>query len=130
MFTHSKKTILIVEDDAVLLKVLAEKVTSAGFNVITSNDGEKGLATARTEHPDLILLDIILPIMDGITMMHTLRKENDWGKMVPIILLTNLAGDDDKIVKAIAEDEPSYYLVKSNTGLDAVIEKIQAILGA
>lgn len=63
--------------------------------------------------------------MDGMTMMKKLRLQNEWGKKVPIILLTNLGSDDDKIIKGISGDEPAYYLVKSNWTLSDVIEKIR-----
>jgi two-component system response regulator MprA len=119
------KKILMVEDDASIHNVLHDKFTLEGFHVVDAKDGEEGLAVALREHPDIILLDIVLPKMDGLTMMKKLREANEWGKNVPIILLTNLNADDDKINQAITENEPAYYLVKSNWKLDELLEKIR-----
>ena len=123
-----KKKILVieeVEDDASLRNVLHDKLYHEGFSVLEARNGEEGLATALREHPDLILLDIIMPKMDGITMMKKLRQTNEWGKQVPIILLTNLSPVDDKINQAIADNEPAYYLVKSNWSIEDLVEKIR-----
>ena len=117
--------ILIVEDDKSLRDVLHNKFSLEGFNVLEANDGEAGLAIALREHPDLILLDILMPKMDGITMMKKLREANEWGKHVPIILLTNLSADDEKINQAITDNTPAYYLVKANYTIADLVEKIK-----
>lgn len=117
--------ILIVEDEEIILKTYAEKLQYEGFSVITARNGEEGLRFALKEKPDLILLDILMPIMDGLTMMDKLRNMNQYGKNVPIILLTNLSPDEEKIMTAITKNEPSYYLIKSETDLSKVIEKIR-----
>jgi DNA-binding response OmpR family regulator len=124
---NGKKLLVIeaIEDDTVLRDVLHDKLVLEGFKVVEATDGEEGLAIAMSERPDLILLDILMPKMDGITMMKKLREANDWGKQVPIILLTNLSADDEKINKAITENEPAYYLVKSNWKISDLIEKIR-----
>ena len=115
----------VVEDDASLRNVLRDKLNNEGFNVLEAKNGGEGLAVALREQPDLILLDILMPDMDGMTMMKKLRQENEWGKKVPIIILTNLSADDEKINQAIAENEPAYYLVKSNYTISDLIEKIK-----
>jgi len=124
---QSKKILVIeeVEDEKSLRDVLHDSFSLEGFSVLEAKDGEEGLATALSEHPDIILLDIVLPKMDGLTMMKKLREANEWGKHVPIILLTNLSADDDKINQAIAENEPAYYLVKSNYTMSDLVEKIR-----
>ena len=124
---NNKKILVIeeVEDDASLRNVLHDKFTNEGFRVLEARDGEEGLATALREKPDIILLDIILPKMDGITMMKKLRESSEWGKHVPIILLTNLSADEEKINQAIVENEPAYYLVKSNWSMEELIEKVR-----
>lgn len=125
MDTQAKKQgILIVEDEVSMLNALRDKFTREGFTVFEAKNGEQGLEIALREHPDLILLDIAMPVMDGMTMMKKLRQENDWGKKVPIILLTNL-NEDDKINIRITEDEPAYYLVKSDWKIDDVVEKVR-----
>jgi DNA-binding response OmpR family regulator len=120
-----KKSILVVEDDLSMLNVIVEKLTREGYRILQAKDGEEGYLTAMSDHPDLILLDILMPKMDGLAMMKKLRAENSWGKNVPIIVLTNLNPDDEKINAGIAEDEPAYYLVKSNMSMDDVAEKVK-----
>ncbi len=115
----------VVEDDASLRNALRDKLTLEGFSVLEAKDGEEGLAVALQEQPDLILLDILMPKMDGITMMKKLRQTNEWGKKAPIILLTNLSPNEEKIMKSVIEDEPAYYLVKTEWKMADVIEKIK-----
>ncbi|MCX6718938.1 MAG: response regulator [Candidatus Taylorbacteria bacterium] len=115
----------MIEDDAALRSLLHDKFILEGFEIIEAKDGEEGLAMALREHPDLILLDIILPKMDGITMMKKLRQTDEWGKKVPIILLTNLGVDEDSINQAVVAYEPANYLVKSDWTMDGLIDKIR-----
>ncbi len=124
---NNKKILVVeeVEDDNVLRNVLHEKLKLEGFGVLEAKDGAEGLDVALREKPDLILLDILMPVMDGITMMKKLREVNEWGSKVPIILLTNLSADDENIMKAITENEPAYYLVKSNWTMADLMEKIK-----
>lgn len=117
--------ILIVEDEEAQRKSLADELRDEGFRVLTANDGQEGLTTALQEHPDLILLDVLMPVMDGLSVMKKLRAGNPWGKQVPIILLTNLSANEDEIIKAVTRDEPAYYLVKSDWTLQEVVEKIK-----
>ena len=123
----NKKILVIeeVEDDVSLRNAIRTKLSLEGFNVLEAKNGEEGLAIALAKHPDLILLDIVMPKVDGITMMKKLRQENEWGKNVPIILLTNLGKDDDKIIQAVSENEPAYYIVKSDYSMKELIEKIR-----
>ena len=128
--TEDKKTkILMVEDEAVISKAYAEELRDEGFLVLTATNGRDGLELALREKPDLILLDILMPVMDGLTMMDQLRTKDLYGKKVPIILLTNLSASEEKIIQAIAKNEPAYYLVKSDWDLSGVIEKIKERLG-
>ncbi|HTE48780.1 MAG TPA: response regulator [Candidatus Paceibacterota bacterium] len=124
---ESKKILVIeaVEDDTALLDVLHDKFSLEGFSVLKASDGEQGLAIALSERPDLILLDLMMPKMDGLTMMKKLRQSNEWGKKVPVIILTNLSADDEKINQSIAIDAPAYYIVKSNLTINDLVEKIR-----
>ncbi|MEI8337663.1 MAG: response regulator [bacterium] len=121
---NKKNTILVVEDEDVLRETLKDNLLNEGFNVLQAKDGVEGLLTAISEHPDLILLDILMPRMDGLTMMQKLRVQDEYGKKVPIILLTVLSPDEEKVMKRVTEDEPAYYLVKTNWKISDVIEKI------
>jgi len=127
--TKNKKTkILIVEDEVVISKAYAEELRDQGFLVFTAMNGSVGLEIATREKPDIILLDILMPVMDGLTMMSKLRESSLYGKNVPIILLTNLSASEEKILEAVTKDEPVYYLVKSDYTLSDVLEKIKECL--
>jgi len=124
----NNKKILIVEvidDERSLCDVLHDKLTREGFSVLEAKNGEEGLKIALSMRPDLILLDILMPKMDGVTMMRKLRQENEWGKKVPVIILTNLNPSDEKINKAIEECEPAFYIIKSNQTINELIDKIR-----
>ncbi len=115
------KKILIVEDDIILLSTLADNFTKEGFEIIKAEDGEEGLASALNVKPDLILLDILLPKMDGITLLKKLRQDA-WGKNVLVIILTNL-NSPPQITEAVrwATD----YLVKSDWKIEDVIKRVK-----
>jgi len=125
MAEDEKIKILIVEDEEVICKAYADELRDEGFAILIAKNGQVGLELALREKPDLILLDILMPIMDGLTMMDTLRQKDLYGKNVPIILLTNLSASEEKIMQAITKNEPAYYLVKSDWNLSAVMEKIK-----
>ncbi len=126
---QNKKTILIVEDDPPELTALADQFTLEGFHVIRANNGEDGLAMAKNAHPDLILLDILMPKMDGLAMKDALREKNGWSKTVPIFLVTNLSSDEERIVKSIAHDESTYCLVKADWSIRDIVKKVKETLG-
>lgn len=128
MESPKKKIILVVEDESPQLKALTEHFTREGFLVLQAKNGEEGLEMAIKEQPDIILLDVLMPKMDGMTMLKKLRQENDWGKNVPVIVLTNLNPDSKEVNQAIAEDEPAYYLVKSDISLGELLEKVKEVL--
>ncbi len=122
----SDKKILIVEDEDSLRLALSNKLEKNGYFVSQAKDGVEGLNMALVNQPDLILLDIAMPRMDGFSMLDKLR-ENNWGKKVKVIILTNFDADDEKMSKVI-KDQPSYYLVKNNNTLEQIIEKVQELL--
>lgn len=119
------KKILIIEDDTNLSPLLAGVFKSEGFQVSTAGDGEKGLMLALVEHPDIILLDIILPKMDGITMLKKIR-EDKWGKNVPVIILSNLSAVED-LSKAM-EAGAFEYLVKTDWEPKDIVTKVKETL--
>lgn len=119
------KTILVVEDESHLLSALVDNFTREGFSVVQAKNGEEGLAVALKEHPDLILLDIVMPVMDGMTMLKKLRETDEWGKQVPVILLTNLTSDHEGRMRDITDLEPAYYLVKTDWEMTDVVDKVR-----
>jgi len=118
----SNKKILIVEDEEPILRALVDKFTREGFETLEARNGEEGLEIALREHPDLILLDIIMPKMDGMTMLHKLR-EDTWGEQVPVIILTNLS-EAEKMKEAM-EAGVFDFLVKTNWRLEDVVKKVR-----
>ena len=124
------KNILIIEDDPVLLDALKIKLEKEEYQVLKAPDGQTGLEMARKHKPDLILLDLILPVMDGMTMLRKLRETDSWGKTVPVIILTNLSGDSNQIINDVTDLEPSYYLTKADLKLDDLLTKIKEVLAS
>ncbi len=120
------KKVLVVEDDQMLLGMYQKILTKHGYQVKTATDGETGLRLALADHPDLILLDIRMPKMDGMTVLHHLRADK-WGKRVLVIILTNLDMNDERLA-AITIDQPSYYLIKADNPPKQVLEKINKVL--
>ena len=122
-----KHTVLIIEDDQIILEMYRDKFEVGKFSVITARNGEDGLNTAFHYHPDLILLDLAMPKMDGMTVMKHLRAD-PWGNTVPVIILTNL-NIDGKLLEEIIKHKPTYSLMKANTTPDDVLAKAKEILG-
>ena len=120
------KKILVIEDEVSLLEALHLKLKKEQYSVLLARNGQEGLEIALHEHPDLILLDIIMPVMDGITMLKKLRK-NPQGKDIPVIILTNLAGSE-KVAEAL-ENESFDFLVKADWKLEDVVKKVRVKLG-
>ena len=116
------KKILFIEDESALHKTIGEVLTQQGYEMISALDGEIGLRLAQTKKPDLILLDLILPKIDGFGVLKQL-KENKKTKDIPVIVLTNLEGMQD--VERAIKMGASTYLVKSNYDLEEVVEKIK-----
>lgn len=120
------KKILLVEDDNSLRNVLKDKLEYVGFSVGTATDGAEGLKVSLKEKPDLILLDVIMPKMNGMEMLKELRQDS-WGKAVPVILLSN--DDDPSHIRETLKDNATDYLVKADWELNDVIRKIKNTLG-
>lgn len=120
-----KKKILLVEDDTFLSGMYVSKLNLEDFEVKLADDGEAGLKLAQAELPDLILLDILLPRMDGFEVLRRL-KEDPKTMNIPIILLTNLGQkkDVDRGLALGAKD----YLIKAHFMPNEVIAKIKRIL--
>lgn len=122
---ESKKKILIVEDDTFILEMYATKLLNFGYDVLTATDGDEALKIVKDKKPDFILLDLVLPSVDGFDVLKAVRK-NPKSKPIPVILLTNLGErkDVEKGLKLGADD----YLIKAHFTPSEVIEKIQSLL--
>jgi CheY-like chemotaxis protein len=122
----NKKKILIVEDDNFVAEVYSTKLLEMGHDVLIAQNGEEGIALAGSNKPDLILLDIIMPIMGGIEMLEELKK-NEGLKNIPVILLTNVG--EKESIQRVRDLGVQDYLIKSHFTPAEVIEKIEMVLG-
>lgn len=121
-----KKKILIVEDDRFLSEMYVTKLVEEGFEVEVAFDGEEGLVKAKETAPDLILLDIVLPKMDGFEVLQSLKKSKD-ALGVPVIALTNL-GQKEEVEKGLKLGA-SDYIIKAHFTPTEVVAKVKKILG-
>ncbi|MFH1226186.1 MAG: response regulator [bacterium] len=117
-----KSKVLLIEDDTFLSGLYATKFGMEGFEVYSATDGEAGLKLAKEKSPDVILLDIILPVKDGFEVLAALKKDPAT-KMTPVILLTNLSQKEDaeKGLKQGAVD----YLIKAHFMPSEVVDKVK-----
>lgn len=120
------KKILIVEDDKLLIKALSAKLEEEKFKVFKAYDGEEGLESAKKNKPDLILLDINMPKMNGLTMLKEMRETN-WGADMVVMVLTNY-NEKEKVSEALSQ-YVYRFLVKSDWDLDQIVEEIKKKLG-
>lgn len=117
--------ILIIEDEQALQKALGDILSQEGYQVIQALDGEIGLRLARQERPDLILLDLILPRLDGFGVLGSLKGDKELNS-IPVIILTNLE-EMENVQKAL-ELGATTYLVKANYTLKDILEKVKTAL--
>jgi len=117
--------ILVVEDDEIILRALYLTLHEAGFGIATATDGESGYKMAERIQPDLVLLDLILPKMDGFEFLEAF-KSNMKLKEIPVVALSNL-GDKDSIDKAKDLGAMDYF-VKAETDLSELVKKVKKIL--
>jgi len=119
------KKILIVEDDPFLGEMYAAKFTQEGFQTEVAMDGKIGLTKIKVFNPDLILLDIVLPKLDGFELLKKIKKKSEF-KGIPVVLLTNL-GQKNEVEKGLrlGADE---YIIKAHFTPTAVVAKIKEIL--
>lgn len=121
---NKKKKVLIVEDEPDILDLLADSFEKEGFATLKADTAEKGIKIALQKKADFILLDILLPKMDGLTMLKKLRK-NTWGKSVPVIILSNVT-DQQKVSQAM-ELGVYDYIVKTNLVLSDLINQVKEV---
>ncbi len=119
---EKSKKILIVDDEALVVKVITAKLKREGFLVDAAYDGEDALQKVAKEKPDLILLDIIMPKLDGISVLKRLKKQ-DSTKNIPIIILTNLY--DDKKVADVLQAGNTEYLIKVEHPVKDIIRRVK-----
>lgn len=125
MTTEKKNKILIIEDEKNLLDMYSMKLIKEGFEVVKAENGEIGIETAKQIKPDAILLDVMMPKIDGFQVLEELKKIKEFSQ-TPIILLTNLGqAEDIKKGKAAGATD---YIVKSENTPAQVAAKVEEIL--
>ncbi len=121
------KKVLLIEDERVLVKALEVELEDCGIDVLVANDGKKGLELAKKEKPGFILLDLILPKMQGLEVLDELKKDSKT-KEIPVLILSNLSpevnGERDPRKKYGVVD----YIVKADVDLQKLVEKIKKYL--
>lgn len=125
MSDSTNKKVLIVEDEEPIRSVLADALRNEGLQVGEAKDGQEGLLEAGQMKPDLILLDVLMPRMDGRTMLAELRKEEEL-KDIPVMFLTNLS-EMQTISEVVGEKVPEY-IIKSDWSIEEVVAKINSYL--
>ncbi|OGZ18020.1 MAG: hypothetical protein A2V72_02045 [Candidatus Nealsonbacteria bacterium RBG_13_37_56] len=118
------KKILIIEDDRFLRKVIVKKLSKEKYKIVEAIDGEEGLRLAQLENPDLILLDLVLPQMDGFEVLEKIKNNESISK-IPVIILSNLGGGD-KISKGLKMGAADF-LVKAELNPGEIVLKIEAV---
>jgi len=120
-----EKNILIIEDDEFFRELISKSLSSGGFVVSGAVDGQKGIEKAKELKPSLILLDLLLPSMDGFEVLSNLKKDSETSS-IPVLILSNLGSkeDIDKAVKLGAAD----FLIKSQFASDEIIKKIKSFI--
>lgn len=116
------KSVLIMDDDEFIRDMYTTALTSAGISVLTAKNGQEGVQLALKHRPSVILLDIEMPIMDGLATAKKIR-EDSWGKTAHIIFLTNHS-DPKNVVTAVAQ-KPEDYIIKANTSVREVVNLVR-----
>jgi len=121
----SKKNILIVEDDQFFRELLTKKLSSEGFTMLEAANGESGVEMIKEKKPDLILLDLLLPGIDGFEVLSKVKADSNTSN-IPVIILSNLGQQEDieRGLKLGAAD----YLIKSQFDIDSIVEKVRSTI--
>ena len=117
--------VLLVEDDNFLAQIYKKRFELAGYKVTLAENGEVGLVEVKKKRPDIILLDILMPLMDGFAVLVQLKENPDWAT-IPVVMLTNL-GQKEDVEKGFALGAEDY-LIKAHFKPSETVAKVQAIL--
>ena len=127
MVNDQPRRILLVEDDRFLRKAAETTLKQQGYTVITAADGEEALRVARSAPPDLILLDVIMPKLNGFQVLDALKKDPTTAH-IPVIILSNLGQDRD--VQQAMEAGATAYFIKADLSLQALVQRVGETLAA
>jgi DNA-binding response OmpR family regulator len=125
--TPSKITLLLIEDESPAVFAVQKYFTNAGYNVLTAFSAQEGLKLGLENHPDVMILDVLLPASNGLDILPDLRADA-WGKTAKVIVFSNFASDD---YKAVARKyNVDNYLIKTDTSLSELENAVNQILPA
>lgn len=125
MSEEKKFKIVLAEDDKFISRAYTDGLSRAGFEVVHSPDGGEAVKTIKKQKPDLILLDLIMPVKNGFEVIEEVKADNEL-KNIPIIILSNLGQDSD--IQKGRELGAVDYLIKSNFSMSEVIDKLKKFL--
>ena len=127
MVNDQPRRILLVEDDRFLRKAAETTLKQQGYTVITAADGEEALRVARGAPPDLVLLDVIMPKLNGFQVLDALKKDPTTAH-IPVIILSNLGQDRD--VQQAMEAGATAYFIKADLSLQGLVQRVEEALAA
>lgn len=117
--------ILFIEDDPLIVKIYTTRLTADGYQVLSAENGEDGIKLAETETPDLVILDIMMPKIDGFGVLEKLRA-NEQMKTKPILVYSNLAQEEE--IKRAQTLGATEFIIKANLSPTEMVEKIKKYL--
>jgi DNA-binding response OmpR family regulator len=124
--TKQKLTVAVIEDEPTICEMYRFKLEQAGYRAVTARDGQEGMVVCRKEKPELILLDLLMPIMTGDEMLARLRA-TELGSKVKVVILTNLSKDEaPPVLRLLHVDR---YIVKAHYTPSQVVELVKEVLG-
>ncbi len=119
------KKVLIVEDQPEMRLLIKDQLAAKGFDVSEAKNGKEGLEAALKEHPDLILLDVLMPEMNGIEMAKKLH-EDEWGKNAKLIIMTNF--DSESKLRRELQNITFKYMIKTDVQIEEIVEEATRVL--
>ena len=123
----SQKIILLVDDDQFITIAYKDGLESAGYSVLVATDGKEALNILKTVKPDVVLLELIIPVLNGFELLNLMKKDKNFSK-IPVIVLTNLSQDSDK--EEATSDGAIDFLVKADVSLKDLVTRINLLLNS
>jgi DNA-binding response OmpR family regulator len=118
------KRILIIEDEVFYENALSNRLRKEGYEVTGVHSSRDGLDLALKTKPHLIVLDIIMPGMNGMAVLKQIRESGDWGKSVIVFMITNVPSESGQINEQVTELMPTYYIEKSDTTIQEIVDLV------
>lgn len=120
-----QKRVLVVEDDKAYANIYRVKLQNEGFDIIMAMNGDEALMLAAAEIPDLILLDLIMPVTDGFQVLETIKSQQKL-KKIPIVVFSNLSQEED--IERVKKMGAAEYFIKANLSIHEMVSKVRAYL--